>query len=83
MESQAFTVDPTAELPRGATVDGIGVEFSTAAPVSLYGATKLASEIIALEYGAAFGFPVWITRCGVLAGADSSALRLRAFSRFG
>jgi CDP-paratose 2-epimerase len=24
---------------------------------------------MALEYGAAFGFPVWITRCGVLAGA--------------
>jgi CDP-paratose 2-epimerase len=45
------------------------VEFSTATPVSLYGATKLASEIMALEYGAAFDFPVWITRCGVLAGA--------------
>jgi CDP-paratose 2-epimerase len=24
---------------------------------------------MALEYGAAFDFPVWITRCGVLAGA--------------
>jgi CDP-paratose 2-epimerase len=45
------------------------VDFCTAAPVSLYGATKLASEIMALEYGAAFDFPVWITRCGVLAGA--------------
>jgi CDP-paratose 2-epimerase len=45
------------------------VDFSTAAPVSLYGATKLASEIMALEYSAAFDFPVWITRCGVLAGA--------------
>ena len=44
------------------------MSFSTAAPVSLYGATKLASEIMALEYGAAFDFPVWITRCGVLAG---------------
>ena len=38
-------------------------------PISLYGATKLASEIMALEYGVAFDFPVWITRCGVLAGA--------------
>jgi CDP-paratose 2-epimerase len=47
----------------------LGAGFSTAAPVSLYGATKLASEIMALEYGAAFDFPVWITRCGVLAGA--------------
>ncbi len=43
--------------------------FSTAAPISLYGATKLASEALALEYGETFGFPVWINRCGVLAGA--------------
>src|SRR5438309_7783281 len=48
---------------------GVTGRFSTAAPISLYGATKLASEIMALEYGAAFNFPVWITRCGVLAGA--------------
>ena len=69
VKDRSFVVDPAAELPRGLTVDGIGVDFSTAAPVSLYGATKLASEIMALEYGAAFDFPVWITRCGVLAGA--------------
>ena len=66
---QAFAVDPAAPLPHGLTLGGIGIDFSTAAPVSLYGATKLASEIMALEYGAAFNFPVWITRCGVLAGA--------------
>ncbi|TDU71382.1 CDP-paratose 2-epimerase [Prosthecobacter fusiformis] len=48
---------------------GITETFSTAAPVSLYGATKLASEVLALEYGAAFDFPVWINRCGVMAGA--------------
>src|SRR6185295_11615660 len=35
----------------------------------LYGATKLASETLALEYGAAFDLPVFINRCGVLAGA--------------
>lgn len=69
VQKQAFAVDPAAPLPAGLTVDGIGVDFSTAAPVSLYGATKLASEIMALEYGAAFDFPVWITRCGVLTGA--------------
>jgi CDP-paratose 2-epimerase len=69
VEEQAVAVDPAATLPRGLTLDGIGVDFSTAAPVSLYGATKLASEIMALEYGSAFDFPVWITRCGVLAGA--------------
>src|SRR5207247_9786355 len=43
--------------------------ISTTPPVSLYGSTKLASEFIALEYGGAFGLPVWINRCGVLAGA--------------
>jgi CDP-paratose 2-epimerase len=69
VRDQAFAIDPTVPLPRGLSADGIGVDFSTAAPVSLYGATKLSSEIMALEYSAAFDFPVWITRCGVLAGA--------------
>ncbi len=69
VEKQGFVVDASAPLPPGLTGNGIGEEFSTAAPISLYGATKLASEIMALEYGAAFGFPVWVTRCGVLAGA--------------
>ncbi|MEO8097239.1 MAG: NAD-dependent epimerase/dehydratase family protein [Acidobacteriota bacterium] len=69
VEDRAFAVDPAGPFPRGLAVSGIGVDFSTTAPISLYGATKLASEIMALEYGAAFDFPVWITRCGVLAGA--------------
>ena len=56
-------------LPAGVTAAGISETFSTAAPVSLYGSTKLASECLALEYGETFGFPVWINRCGVLAGA--------------
>ncbi len=49
---------------------GISEQFPTTAPISLYGATKLASEVLALEYGSAFDFPVWINRCGVLAGAS-------------
>ena len=69
VQDQAFGLDLRAALTQGLTADGIGVDFSTAAPISLYGATKLASEVMALEYGAAFDFPVWITRCGVLAGA--------------
>jgi CDP-paratose 2-epimerase len=56
-------------LPRGIGPAGVAEEFSTAAPVSLYGSTKLASEALALEYGETFGFPVFINRCGVLAGA--------------
>src|SRR5581483_836588 len=53
---EAFHLDCTAELPPGASTRGIGVEFSTRAPISLYGATKLACEAMALEYGAAFDF---------------------------
>jgi CDP-paratose 2-epimerase len=64
----AFAPAPDTGLP-GLTVDGVSEAFSTEPPVSLYGATKLASEQLALEYGAAYGFPVWINRCGVLAGA--------------
>jgi CDP-paratose 2-epimerase len=64
-----FVIDESRPLPPGVSPAGIGEEFSTQAPVSLYGSTKLASEALALEYGATFGFPVWINRCGVLAGA--------------
>lgn len=69
VQDHAFAIDAASPLPRGVTANGIAVDFSTVAPVSLYGATKLASEIMALEYGAAFDFPVWIIRCGVLTGA--------------
>ncbi len=48
---------------------GISESFPTTAPLSLYGASKLASETLILEYGESFDFPVWINRCGVLAGA--------------
>jgi CDP-paratose 2-epimerase len=68
-ERGAFCLDETAELPVGVCAEGLGADFSTRAPVSLYGSTKLAAEALALEYGEAFDFPVWINRCGVLAGA--------------
>jgi CDP-paratose 2-epimerase len=48
---------------------GITENFSTASPISLYGSTKLTSEILAKEYSQMFGFPLWINRCGVIAGA--------------
>jgi CDP-paratose 2-epimerase len=65
----AFAPDLAVPLPQGVSEGGITETFSTAPPVSLYGASKLASESVALEYGEAFGFPVWVNRCGVLAGA--------------
>ena len=68
---QAGMFQPVASghLPAGVSPAGIAEEFSTTAPISLYGASKLASEALALEYGATFDFPVWINRCGVMAGA--------------
>ncbi len=68
-KEQRFQLQKADDLPRGVSAAGIREDFSTASPVSLYGATKLASEIMALEYGATYQFPVWVNRCGVLAGA--------------
>lgn len=67
--NDAFQLCPQASLPAGVSPSGLTEEFSTQAPISLYGATKLGSEVMALEYGLTFQFPVWINRCGVLAGA--------------
>lgn len=65
----AFRLRTDVPLPPGVSPAGINESFSTTPPLSLYGATKVASETLALEYGETFGFPVWINRCGVLAGA--------------
>ncbi|OGU10753.1 MAG: CDP-tyvelose epimerase [Geobacteraceae bacterium GWC2_58_44] len=64
-----FRLSQRQELPPGLSAAGLSEAFSTAPPISLYGCSKLASETLALEYGETFGFPVWINRCGVLAGA--------------
>lgn len=67
--NNALELDTAKPLPTGVSPVGIAEAFSVSQPISLYGATKLSSEIMALEYGHTFGFPVWIDRCGVLAGA--------------
>lgn len=70
VENHAFVPDEgdAGAFPCGLSSAGVAEAFPTDAPISLYGATKLASETLALEYGQAFDFPVWINRCGVLAG---------------
>lgn len=65
----AFVLNESLKLPAGISSHGLDETFSTKPPVSLYGSTKLASESLALEYGEAFHFPVWINRCGVMGGA--------------
>jgi CDP-paratose 2-epimerase len=69
VEDRAFQPKLDSISITGISSEGVSEDFSTAAPLSLYGSSKLASEILALEYGDAFHFPVWINRCGVLAGA--------------
>ncbi|MEI6523516.1 MAG: NAD-dependent epimerase/dehydratase family protein [Bacteroidota bacterium] len=65
---KSFEIPTSGNLPIGFSEKGVAEHFSTSAPISLYGATKLASEVLALEYHYSFGFPVWINRCGVIAG---------------
>ena len=65
----AFVPASAGPFPSGVSPAGLDETFPTLAPVSLYGATKLASEVLALEYGEVAGLPVFINRCGVLAGA--------------
>ncbi len=71
VSEDAFVPDlhQSVPVPLGVSALGVSETFPTTAPVSLYGASKLSSEVMALEYGDAFGFPVHINRCGVLAGA--------------
>jgi CDP-paratose 2-epimerase len=53
----------------GVSERGIAESFPTDPPLSLYGVSKRCAELVSLEYADAYGFPVWINRCGVLAGA--------------
>ncbi len=68
-EGARFVIDESKPLPMGASALGIDETFSTAPPLSLYGVSKKMSEDLALEYASAFKLPVWINRCGVMAGA--------------
>ncbi|MDY7016432.1 MAG: NAD-dependent epimerase/dehydratase family protein [Cyanobacteriota bacterium] len=52
----------------GASREGISEEFPLDGARSLYGATKLASELLIAEYADAYGFKTLIDRCGVLTG---------------
>jgi CDP-paratose 2-epimerase len=47
---------------------GIRTDFPMQGSRSLYGATKLASELLIQEYAELYGVPAVVNRCGVLAG---------------
>lgn len=48
--------------------NGITELFSTNGTKSLYGATKLSSELLLQEYSKSFNFDMVINRCGIIAG---------------
>jgi CDP-paratose 2-epimerase len=64
-----FVPKPAALKITGFSRLGISESFSTEPPISLYGSSKLASEVLALEYAETFNLPIFVNRCGVLAGA--------------
>ena len=66
---EGFEPDLKTANERGLSQNGISESFSTEPPLSLYGSAKLASELVSLEYGSAFDLPIFVNRCGVLAGA--------------
>ncbi|MFH0908169.1 MAG: NAD-dependent epimerase/dehydratase family protein [bacterium] len=52
----------------GISPTGVSETFPIEGARSLYGATKLCSELLLQEYGAQYGVPAIINRCGVVAG---------------
>ena len=62
-----FKLKPEQPTP-GASEHGIAEDFPLTGARTLYGATKLAAELLIEEYRAAFGLTTTINRCGVIAG---------------
>lgn len=62
-----FEIDETQTIP-GVSREGIDETFPLEGARSLYGATKLASELLLHEYADMYGLPMVINRCGVIAG---------------
>ena len=71
LEEQAHRFDLAATQPYpGVSAAGIAEDFPMVGSGfrSLYGTTKLASELLVEEYASNYGFPALVNRCGVIAG---------------
>ena len=66
-EKTRFTLSQNT-TPLGVSAYGFSEEFPTSAPISLYGASKLASEILLLEYIHQYEIKGIINRCSILTG---------------
>lgn len=56
------------QVLKGVSSEGVSENFDLVGVRSLYGATKLASEILIAEYAALYGLRFVINRCGVVTG---------------
>lgn len=72
LNRQEYREEATRFSPAGSSAGfgpaGVGLDFPMDGARSLYGATKLASEIMLQEYSRQYDLPAVITRCGVVAG---------------
>lgn len=82
--SRVYPIDPLRQLPlvagdtrlrlpqgaagAGWSGEGISADFTLTGHRSLYGATKLASELLIDEYRHMYGMPAVVNRCAVIAG---------------
>ncbi len=62
-----FELEPGQDVP-GVSEEGFSEEFPLAGTRSMYGATKLCSELVMAEYLSMYGFPGVINRCGIITG---------------
>ncbi len=69
LESNGRRLDvPSGASGLGWSQHGIAVDFPLAGCRSMYGATKLASELLLEEYRAMYGLHTVVNRCGVVSG---------------
>jgi CDP-paratose 2-epimerase len=69
LEEAETRFELAAEQPLpGASAAGIAEDFPLTGARTLYGATKLAAELLIEEYRAGFGVRAVVDRCGVIAG---------------
>jgi CDP-paratose 2-epimerase len=62
-----FEIEREQDIP-GLTPEGVSELFPLEGSRTLYGATKLAAELLVAEYATNFGIRTVINRCGVIAG---------------
>ncbi|MDR3449156.1 MAG: NAD-dependent epimerase/dehydratase family protein [Alphaproteobacteria bacterium] len=66
-EGERFVIKPGAK-GTGWSAAGIATDFPLGGARSLYGASKLAAELLVEEYRATYGLRTVVNRCGVLTG---------------